>query len=95
MLNSKYFFSVSREENIALTEHNFYRGIHQSVPIKINKDLVMEARKFAQTLAARGNLVHESPDVLNRLGQTENLGMVCSKVKVSPRQAIVKITGTW
>ena len=89
------FFSVSREENIALTEHNFYRGIHKSVPIKLNKDLVIEARRFAQTLAERGRLIHKSPDALNKLGQAENLGMVCSKVKVSPRQAIVKIIGTW
>lgn len=55
----------------------------------------MEARKFSQKLATQGKLAHESPDVLNKLGQAEILGMVCSKAKVPPRQPIVKIFGTW
>ena len=36
----KLSFQVSREENIALMEHNFYRSIHKSVPINLTKDLV-------------------------------------------------------
>ncbi|XP_078365295.1 uncharacterized protein LOC144649636 [Oculina patagonica] len=87
--------TFSREENISLTEHNFYRAIHKSAPINLNKNLVLEARQFAQKLAAEGKLTHQSPHVLNKLGQGENLGMVCSKVKNSRRRAILKIVGTW
>lgn len=89
------FFSVSREENIALTEHNFYRAMHKSNPIELNKDLVLEARQYAKKLSVRGTLARETSDVLNKTGQGESLGMVCSKVKISPARAIKRIVDTW
>lgn len=82
-------------EDTSLTEHNFYRGIHKSEPIKLNKDLSLEARQYAEKLSMEGTLTCQSSDVLDKLGQGENLRMVCSRVKMSPVRAISKIIATW
>ncbi|KAJ7374895.1 hypothetical protein OS493_005249 [Desmophyllum pertusum] len=66
----------SREENIALTEHNFYRAMHKSNPIELNKDLVLEARQYAKKLSVRGTLARET----SKIGQGESLGMVWRSV---------------
>ena len=59
-----------------LQEHNVYRGIHGSSPLKLSTAMSMEAFAFAQDLAKNGTLKH-SP-VSSRPDQGESLAMGCA-----------------
>ena len=69
--------------------------MHQSAPLSLNKEMVIEARRYAKKLSEEGKLTRESPDVLKKIGQGENLGMVCSKVELSAARAVRKVIDTW
>lgn len=66
-------------ETEALDEHNKFRQVHGSQPMRLNREMCDEAAAYAKIIAQSGNMKHSTKE--QRKGQGENLSMGCSSNK--------------
>lgn len=81
------FFSVVNIIIIAkevLKAHNAYRRTHAAPELHLDGKMICDAQKFAQEIAYKGMLQHQSSDILARKGLGENIGMSCAPLRNGP-----------
>ena len=73
----------------ALATTNAFRKIHRALPIKLNQNLSLEAKKYAERIASMGSLQHDY-DAVKHLDEGENLAMGCKQygVPLTAKEAI-------
>ena len=64
--------------NEILKTHNAHRRTHGSAPLTLDHQMTCDAMKFAQRLAHKRTLKHQSSQVLATKGLGENIGMSCA-----------------
>lgn len=57
-------------------KHNEFRAVHDAPPMKLDREMCDEAKKYAEKIAQMGHMQHSSSTERN--GQGENLSMGCS-----------------
>ena len=67
-----------------LKAHNAYRRTHGSPDLHLDGQMTCDARNFAQEIAFKGVLQHQSSEILARKGLGENIGMSCAPVQDGP-----------
>ena len=75
--------------------HNAYRRTHGSPAVQLDEQMTCDAQKFAQQLAFKGVLEHQSSTILARKRVGENIGMSCTPARNRPLtfQKISKMVG--
>ena len=68
--------SFSEEELDGLKAHNFYREVHGSPKMTLNRKMSDAASIYARELARKGMTENSPPN--QRLGQSENVDLGCS-----------------
>ena len=71
--------------------HNELRSVHFSPPVKINKYMSIEAKKWAEVLAEEEDARHSPPS--SRKNQGESIAMGCAKTaeeKITAKEAATK-----
>jgi len=67
-----------------LKAHNAYRRTHAAPELHLDGKMICDAQKFAQEIAYKGMLQHQSSDILARKGLGENIGMSCAPLRNGP-----------
>ena len=70
--------------NEVLRSHNAYRRTHGSPDLRLDDQMICDAQKYAEDIAFKGVLKHQSSQILARKSLGENIGMSCAPVRDGP-----------
>ena len=63
---------------------NAYRRVHGSPDLRLDDHMMCDAQNYAQKMASKGVLEHQSSAILARRGVGENIGMSCVPARNGP-----------
>lgn len=64
--------------------HNSFRRTHGSPALQLDEKMICDAQTFAQQMALKGVLEHQSSEILARQRVGENIGMSCTPARNGP-----------
>jgi len=67
-----------------MAAHNSVRRTHGSPALQLDEQMTCDAQHFAQQMASRGVLEHQSSSTLSRKRVGENIGMSCTPARNGP-----------
>ncbi|KAM7442049.1 hypothetical protein ABFA07_008966 [Porites harrisoni] len=70
--------------NEVLRSHNAYRRTHGSPDLHLDDQMICDAQKYAEDIAFKGVLKHQSSQILAKKSLGENIGMSCAPVRDGP-----------
>ena len=70
--------------NEVLRSHNAYRRTHDSPDLHLDDQMICDAQKYAEDIAFKGVLKHQSSQILAKKSLGENIGMSCAPVRDGP-----------